>query len=144
VDEFEGFEGGKIVYEPAPDVPPLPFDRERMRRVLVNLVTNAVQAVTAKSDYAKSKGLVYRPHVSIGTRRKENQVVILVEDNGIGMDQQTLAHAFEALYTTRAKGTGLGLAIVKKIVDEHGGTVSLESNPEKGTQARIVLQISDG
>lgn len=143
VDEFEGFEGGKIVYEPAPDVPPLYFDRERMRRVLVNLVANAKQAVTAKNEYAKSRGHVYQPLVSISTRRKENHISIQVEDNGIGMDQQTLERAFEPLYTTRAKGTGLGLAIVKKIIDEHDGTVSLESDPEKGTKARIMLPIAD-
>ncbi len=67
--------------------------------------------------------------------------VIEVEDNGIGMDEETAGQALEPLFTTRARGTGLGLAIVKKIVEEHGGTVSIESEPDRGTKAAVVIPL---
>ncbi len=66
---------------------------------------------------------------------------ICVKDNGIGMDAETVNQAFEPLFTTRARGTGLGLAIVKKIVEEHEGSVSLDSEPDRGTKATVVIPI---
>lgn len=71
----------------------------------------------------------------------EDGVVIEVEDNGVGMDEQTLREAFDPLFTTRARGTGLGLAIVRKIVEEHGGSVSLESEPNLGTKVTAILTV---
>lgn len=71
----------------------------------------------------------------------EDGVVIEVEDNGVGMDEQTLREAFDPLFTTRARGTGLGLAIVRKIVEEHGGSVSLESEPNLGTKVTAILPV---
>ncbi len=62
-----------------------------------------------------------------------------MEDNGIGMDEETGRQAFEPLFTTRARGTGLGLAIVKKVVEEHGGSVSLKSEPNRGTKVTVVV-----
>ena len=75
----------------------------------------------------------------MATSMAEDGVCIEVEDNGIGMDEETARHVFEPLFTTRARGMGLGLAIVKKIVEEHGGTVSLDSGSERGTKATIVI-----
>ncbi len=66
-----------------------------------------------------------------------------MEDNGIGMDEETGRQAFEPLFTTRARGTGLGLAIVKKIVDEHGGKVELSSKQDRGTKAIVVIPIDE-
>ena len=57
------------------------------------------------------------------------------------MDDETAARAFEPLFTTRARGTGLGLAIVKKIVEEHGGTVSIGSDPERGAKVTVVIPL---
>ncbi len=66
-----------------------------------------------------------------------------MEDNGIGMDEETARRAFEVLFTTRARGNGLGLAIVKKIVDEHGGGVELSSKQDRGTKAIVVIPIDE-
>ncbi|BCS53008.1 ATP-binding protein [Geobacter sp. SVR] len=118
-------------------LPPVRFDRDKMRRVVANLVENALHAVTARKE--KEKEEAYRPRVDIATSRTGDGVQIVVEDNGTGMDGETAAHAFEPLFTTRARGTGLGLAIVRKIVEEHDGTVSLSSQPGSGTRATVWL-----
>ncbi len=81
----------------------------------------------------------YRPQVKLATSVVENGVSIEVEDNGTGMDEETAARVFEPLFTTRARGSGLGLAIAKKIVEEHGGSVSLDSEPDRGTKAVVVI-----
>ena len=60
------------------------------------------------------------------------------------MDEETGGRAFEPLFTTRARGSGLGLAIVKKIVEEHGGSVSLKSEPDRGTKVTVLLSFQIG
>jgi two-component system sensor histidine kinase HydH len=81
----------------------------------------------------------YNPHIKIKTHHAHDQVILSIADNGVGMAPDTLQRAFEPLFTTRARGTGIGLAIVKKIVNEHGGSVSLESAVGEGTQVTIAL-----
>ena len=139
LEDFTGLPHARIVQRLAPDVPELSFDREKIRRVVVNLVTNAVQAVTAKKEQATSEGFVYHPEIKVSTERGEDCVLIRFEDNGTGMGEETAQRAFEPLFTTRPRGTGLGLAIVEKIVGEHGGTVSLDSHPEQGTRVVVTL-----
>ena len=143
LDNFGKTAGVKVIYRPAADVPPFAFDRGKMRRVIINLVTNAIQAVIAKKEHAEKEEYHYQPDVCISTRSNNNRVIIEVKDNGIGMDEETTKHVFEPLFTTRARGTGLGLAIVDKIVAEHGGKVILESSPQKGTTARVVLPTAE-
>ena len=141
--DFESLPDVKVTLRLASDVPPFSFDPEKIRRVLVNLVTNAIQATTARSQQTIVEAFVYEPFVTISTGREADNVIIQVEDNGMGMDEETLKRAFEPLYTTRARGTGLGLALVEKIVSEHGGTVTLESRPNEGTKVRVVLPFAE-
>ena len=68
--------------------------------------------------------------------------MVEVEDNGIGMTEETFQKAFDPLYTTRARGTGLGLAIVRKIVEEHEGSVFIESGLNRGTKVTLILPTS--
>jgi signal transduction histidine kinase len=124
-----------------PDVPPLSFDQEKLRRVMTNLLTNAHQAVIAKKQHSEMHNLAFQPQIRVSADFEDGHVVIQIEDNGIGMDAETKQHAFEPLFTTRARGTGLGLAIVEKIVTEHQGKVSLESNTREGTTVRLTLPI---
>lgn len=123
----------------SPLLPPVSFDKEKLRRVVINLVENAIQAVVARDESSQEGGGTYRPYVRITTAIKGRGIKIVVEDNGTGMDETTARHAFEPLFTTRARGTGLGLAIVRKIVEEHGGEVSLESEPNVGTTVSFVI-----
>ena len=128
-----------LVRRLAPVLPTVHFDRDKMRRVLINLVENAIQAVMERQVAANEEKRLYRPEIIVNTARAENGVRIDVEDNGIGMDLRTSERAFEPLFTTRARGTGLGLAIVRKIIDEHGGSVSLRSRPDSGTTVTLII-----
>ncbi len=128
-----------IGFQFAPDLPPLSFDKEKMRRVVGNLITNALYAVTRRQEEARRAGTAYTPRINIGVERTDDMMTIRVEDNGVGMDAETAARAFEPLFTTKARGTGLGLAIVDKITADHGGKVSLESTEGGGTTVKVQL-----
>jgi Na+/proline symporter/signal transduction histidine kinase len=123
----------------ASDLPAVAFDTEKMRRVVVNLFENAVQAVTARQSTGEGEEVGYTPQVKVSTYASDSAVFLEVQDNGMGMDRETARRAFEPLFTTRARGTGLGLAIVRKIVEEHSGTVYLRSVPDEGTTVTVVI-----
>lgn len=123
----------------AANLPSFNFDKEKIRRVLINLVENAIQAVNAREAEAAQKARFYRPEIVLTTRRSDGGISIQIEDNGLGMDSATAERAFEPLFTTRARGTGLGLAIVRKIVEEHGGSVTLRSEQGSGTTVTVVI-----
>jgi two-component system sensor histidine kinase HydH len=108
-------------------LPPFPLDAELMERVLVNLLSNAVQASPPGST------------VTIKTRLAGDSVEIDVIDRGCGVDPQMADTIFNPFVTTKSDGTGLGLAIVSKIVDEHGGSIVFESEPNKGAIFRVTL-----
>ncbi len=131
-----------LARELSPGLPMVPFDRDKLQRVVINLVNNAVQAAIDWHDRFKQEDELYQPQVKVATSMVEDGVCIEVEDNGIGMDEETAGQAFEPLFTTKARGTGLGLAIVQKVVKEHGGTVSIESEPDRGTKA--IVEIPSG
>jgi len=64
-------------------------------------------------------------------------IVIIIKDEGAGMDHETMAHLFEPFYTTKSGGTGLGMPIARKIFEEHGGTLTITSKQGVGTEAKI-------
>ena len=121
------------------DLPDLHHDREKMRRVLINVLDNAVQAVQEKMKEMQKRTERYCPVISVKTETVDNEVTICITDNGIGMNEETCRRAFEPLFTTRARGTGIGLANAKKIVEEHGGRIVLTSRTDQGTEMKIVL-----
>ena len=135
IEQIKESEGIEISMETSHDLPALPHDREKMRRVMINVLDNAIQAVKAKANEYSD----YQPEVSVKTAREEGAVAIRIIDNGIGMDQETCKRAFEPLFTTRARGTGIGLANVKKIIEEHGGRITLKSSPGSGTEMKVLL-----
>ena len=132
-----------MIRELSPGLLMVRFDKEKMRRVVINLVENALQAVIARQERLKKEDDPYQPQMKVSTSITDNGVCVEVEDNGSGMDDETARRAFEPLFTTRARGTGLGLAIVKKIVDEHGGRVELSSEPDRGTKVIVVISGSN-
>lgn len=140
IEQMTESEEVRISLEMAQDLPPLSHDREKMRRVMINVLDNASQAVTAMAKEAKKASFDYHPEISVKAYKQDDDaIVIRVVDNGIGMDDETCRRAFEPLFTTRARGTGIGLANVKKIIEEHGGQAMLQSRPEEGTEMRIIL-----
>jgi signal transduction histidine kinase len=111
-------------------------DAERLRTVLVNLLTNAREAVL-------EAGLPKGGEAPIVLRVEEagDRMRLLVEDRGPGIPAENLAHVFEPYFTTRRTGTGLGLALSRHIVDALGGSIVLDSRPGGGTQVRIDLPL---
>ena len=115
-----------------PEAPlPAEIDRQMLRRVLVNLVRNGVQAVRDGKPNAKSPGEP-KGRVIVSARREGEGSAILVEDDGPGILPERRARVFDPYFTTKADGTGLGLAIVKKIVVEHGGAIEAGKSERLG------------
>jgi two-component system sensor kinase FixL len=107
-------------------------ERDRLKQVVNNLITNAVEAV---ADCRQST-------VQIRSRvLDDGGWEVNVIDNGPGISPEIAARAFESFVTTKDAGTGLGLAIVKRIVDLHGGTAKLTALPGGGTQASVWIPI---
>ncbi len=105
---------------------------QEIGRVVLNLVSNAFDAVCEKSAEA---GPAYAPAVRVCTQKGEDSVVVRVEDNGPGMEAETTAKIFEPFFTTKpaGSGTGLGLSMSYDIVTQgHGGTLDVESKPGEG------------
>ena len=131
--------------EVAWDVPaePLPaaIDRQMLRRVLVNLVRNGVQAIR-DAQKPKDSGKVPAPHghVRVSARKDGDWLAIDVEDDGPGIPGIRRERVFDPYFTTKVDGTGLGLAIVKKIVVEHGGSIDAGVSERLGG-ARFVIRL---
>ncbi len=132
-------EGLEIDIKIPDNLPPVLHDPDKMRRVMINLLTNSVQAIHTKMDDAVKTSLNFVPRIEVQVGLSDDRLVINICDNGTGMSSETLQRAFEPLFTTRARGTGLGLAIVKKIIDQHKGTLFVKSNTEKGTRVSLAL-----
>ena len=109
--------------------PIITVDPDRMKRVFVNLVENAVDAMPNEGT------------LTICTKESNGFVEILFSDTGAGMPKEVMENLWKPLQTTKAKGMGMGLAIVKRIVDAHGGKVSLENRTGGGTTISIQLPI---
>ncbi len=113
----------------SPDIPPIAFDAEWMERVIYNLVMNAAQA-------SPPGGIV-----TVKTRLLETTVEIAVIDRGSGIEAKDRESIFNPFFTTKSSGVGLGLAIVSKIVDEHGGQITVDSTPGEGSVFRVFLPL---
>jgi nitrogen fixation/metabolism regulation signal transduction histidine kinase len=100
---------------------PVAIDRQMLRRVMVNLVRNAVEAVRSSRPTVNGGGA--RGRVVVRAEGAIDGVAIVVEDDGPGVPDSTRERVFDPYFTTKAEGTGLGLAIVKKIVVEHNGSI---------------------
>ncbi|MBV8806275.1 MAG: HAMP domain-containing protein [Sinobacteraceae bacterium] len=112
-------------------------DRGRIRQILNNLVTNALESLEG----------VPAPTLEIASRLEfggdASYAVVTVCDNGPGFQRELLGRVFDPYVTSKPKGTGLGLAIVKKIVEEHGGRIDADNRPEGGARVRVVLPVKD-
>jgi len=125
----------KLVKEIAPDLPPLNTDRDKLKQVVLNLLSNAAK-FTEKGE------------IKVSASRENESMKLIVSDTGIGMKREALDYIFEEfrqvdMSTTRKYGgTGLGLAIVKKLVNLLGGDISVESEVGKGSKFTITLPIN--
>jgi two-component system, NtrC family, sensor histidine kinase HydH len=120
----------EITRDYAPALSQMAIDPELMEQVFLNLVTNAAQASRPGAP------------ITVRTRMIEGQAEISVIDQGSGIPADKKETIFNPFVTTKQNGVGLGLAIVAKIVDGHGGKISVESQPGKGSAFRILLPIN--
>ena len=122
--------GIEIYKNYSPGIPPVKFDAELLERVFSNLILNAAQA-------SPPGGVV-----TIKTQLLEdNKVEVAVIDRGTGIEAKNLESIFNPFFTTKPDGVGLGLAICSKIVDEHGGHITVESSAGEGSVFHVILPV---
>ena len=119
--------GLDIHFTPGENIPEIAIDSEPIRRVFINIIDNAVQSLGENG------------RIDICTKSEAGNIVITTEDNGCGMDRETIDSIFEPLFTTKPKGIGLGMAIVKDIIDKHDGAITINSLENRGTMVVITL-----
>lgn len=116
----------------ADSLPPAMVDPGQFQQVFYNLIRNAAQAAPAVGG-----------HITIRTRANDYEFIISIEDNGSGISPEHMGSLFEPYRTTKANGSGLGLLIVRRIVREHGGEISVDSEQHQGTRVRLHLPHSE-
>jgi signal transduction histidine kinase len=119
----------------------VPFDPSRLQRAVINLISNASEAMVGNGE-DPSRFVVAEPHISISTMIVEGTAVISVKDNGPGISPENLNKIREPLFTTKSFGTGLGLPAVEQIVSQHGGTLEITSELGKGAAFIIRLPLT--
>jgi C4-dicarboxylate-specific signal transduction histidine kinase len=123
-----------VELELMPDLPVVFGDRIQLQQVILNLMINAVEAVTGVTD--RPRRLLIRSQA-----RSDAQILVSVEDNGIGVSADDVARLFEPFFTTRAQGIGMGLPISRSIIEAHGGRLWAESTPNLGSVFQFTLPI---
>ncbi len=122
---------GELHLSLEPSLPLIQVDPQGIHRSLLNLVSNAIDALDERGG-----------EVKISTSRQgDSEVLIKVQDNGVGIPSEIYHHVFDIFFSTKGnEGTGLGLAVTKKIIEDHGGRIEVESAPGQGTEFTIKLQ----
>ena len=118
-----------LEFHPDPTLPPLLVDREQMKRLLLNLLDNALASINGAGTIT----------VSVRRHPADGRVELTVADNGVGVPDRDKVRIFEPYFSTKRGGTGLGLAIVNSIVAEHQGHIRVENNVPKGAKFIIDL-----
>ncbi len=124
-------------------LPIFEFDRDQFKRVMINLLDNAVAALGGLNSGSLSTipATIRGKRIKIESHYNEQlqMAVIEVEDNGLGMTEEVKARVFEPYFSTKTEGTGLGLSIVKRIINDHDGFIRVRSTPGEGTQFLIEI-----
>jgi signal transduction histidine kinase len=129
-----GANGVHVELDVEPGLEALPIDGERLERIVSNLVRNACEACEEGSTVritAQTSGTV-----------ESSGLEILVVDEGVGMDDDTLSRAFVPFFTTKEEGVGLGLALCERLVRAQGGQIELRSEAGRGTRARLWIPLA--
>ena len=126
----------KIITEYQPQLPTIHGDATKLRQVFSNLIMNALESADSVNHIPNIR---INAHVEVDNATPA--IRIDIHDNGNGIDPAQKDKLFEPFFTTRAKGTGLGLSIVKRILDQHHGQISLDTDENNGACARVILPI---
>ncbi|WP_432823786.1 ATP-binding protein, partial [Trichloromonas sp.] len=131
----EGHKEIHFTFEPDPGVPLFNLDREQVKRVVINLLDNAVSAVHEIESAAIAIETSYNAPLQM--------VTFTVADNGCGINPDDKPRLFEPYFSTKKTGTGLGLAIVSTIISDHNGYIRVKDNSPKGTRFIVELPVTD-
>jgi two-component system, sporulation sensor kinase E len=123
--------GQRISEKLSPEMPDVPCDAAQIKQVFVNLIRNAMQAMSRGGE------------LSIETGANSEAVFVSINDTGSGIPEAKLNQLFQPFFTTKKKGSGLGLMIVQRIIREHAGRIDVESKPGKGTTFRVWLPLHE-
>ena len=116
----------QVEFNPVPNLDPIQADRDQLKQVVLNMIQNAVEAMSLRGSL--------RISVDKKTHERVLGMCVTVSDNGKGISPSALPRIFEPFFTTgKHRGTGLGLAICRNIIESHGGEIHVESQPERGT-----------
>ena len=119
----------EIRFAPANDLPPAEHDAAQIQQVLLNLLLNALQAISGAGS------------IRVSVERLDAQAVIAVSDSGRGIAPENLSNIFRPFFTTKGQGTGLGLSLARRIVEDHGGRIEVDSQPGEGTKFTVRLPL---
>jgi signal transduction histidine kinase len=111
------------------------LDKKQIKQVLLNIIKNAMDAILEMAKEERGKILV------VAQQTNEN-VLIKIIDNGIGMDKETVSKLFKPFFTTKEKGTGIGLAVCEKIISSHDGEIKVQSKVGEGTTFEIYFPLN--
>jgi two-component system nitrogen regulation sensor histidine kinase NtrY len=116
-------------------------DRSQLTQVITNLIQNGIDSVTERQQQQSGMG-----QINVSVEEKDSNILISIEDNGLGLPEKVRDQLLEPYVTTKKKGSGLGLAIVKKIMEDHDGSISLEDSFFEGvkTGAKAVIVFPKG
>ena len=130
--------GIEVIQDLDPDLPEVPADQDLIRQVFLNMAVNAVQAMPDGGTLTISTSGSADPDLG-EVRPAEDYVVVTFADTGGGIEEDKLRSIFTPFFTTKTQGTGLGLSITMRIIEQHGGRITVESEVGKGTVFRIYL-----
>jgi two-component system, NtrC family, nitrogen regulation sensor histidine kinase GlnL len=143
-----GFARGiRFIEDYDPSLPPVPGNRDKLVQAFLNLVKNAAEAI---GDNKQEGRIVmqtsFRPGVRLSVQGSDTRIslplMIQIEDNGPGIPDNLKPHLFDPFVTTKQHGTGLGLALVAKIINDHGGIIECDSEPNR-TIFRVLLPMQE-
>jgi PAS domain S-box-containing protein len=117
-------------------LPPVKGDRVQLQQVMLNLVMNGIEAMKSVTDRPRELLVRSQSHGS-------GQVMVAVQDSGIGLDEQSLGRVFEPFYTTKAEGMGMGLSISRSIIEAHNGRLWATSDDGAGAAFQFILPTND-
>jgi two-component system nitrogen regulation sensor histidine kinase GlnL len=133
----------RFIQEYDPSLPPTLGDPDQLMQVMVNLLKNAAEAVPQVGGIITVR-TSYRAGMNVQTpsgRRESLPLQVVIADNGTGIPEVLQRHVFDPFVTSKGGGSGLGLALVSKIVSDHGGVISCESEPG-WTRFRMLLPVA--
>jgi signal transduction histidine kinase len=108
------------------------IDRTQLVRIITNLVKNAIQSIPEIQEYKR---------IRVAVKKEQNNVLIIVEDNGVGINPMDVNRIFQPKFTTKNSGMGLGLGIIKNIIENYKGTITFETEYGQGTRFTVSLPI---